>query len=282
MDPRFVRFELDGNDRRDRSRRETGVGKAGARQFGDLLLRAEALAADAERQDRGVDDEAIGFRRIGAVGHDDFAGRSRVPLDRSHMQPIGAAALFDERHPLPGEERGGDRLYPLGVGDAPAGRHLVERDAEPQIAGGGDRGNATEILGQRAGERVGAAMPAQQRHRDRTVLGEGDDRRLHKLVVDQGREGADQDAAREEADNRPAGGEELCQERHHPVVFFVPIARLRARFLARAIEPRPRQHGRNPAAERGASRSQYDDGGAGWQHPIQSPRPRQRTSAVAK
>jgi hypothetical protein len=61
-------------------------------------------------------------------------------------------------------------------------------------AGGGDRGGDAELVGERLGQFVGTPMTAQEGHDGAAVIGEGDDRRLGPLVVQQGRDGADQDA----------------------------------------------------------------------------------------
>ena len=112
------------------SRRQAGRGQGVARQSGDLLGRTPALAADAERQ-AGADGRPA---RVAAGG----IARS-VDDDRLRRcvraQPARRAASRRRRPPrqrdrLAGEQRGGDRLDALGVGDAPAGRRLVERDAE--------------------------------------------------------------------------------------------------------------------------------------------------------
>ena len=120
------------------------------------------------------------------VGHDD-PGRGVIrPVDGAGAQPFAAAGLLDQRDGLAGEQCGGDRLDPLRIGDAPAGRRLVERQAEPQIAGRGDRGDPAGYGGDGAGDRVGAVMPADQRHRDRAVLGYRDDRRLRCFAASSG------------------------------------------------------------------------------------------------
>ena len=121
-------------------------------------------------------------------------------------------------------------------------------------------------------------MAADQRHRDRSVFGQGDDRRFGPLVVEQRTDGADQDAARAQADDRPPGGEQLGDLRHNPVVGLVPIARQ----PSRAVEARPRQQIAHPSAERGAAGTQRDDRGAGRQLGRHNAGPSREISAVAK
>ena len=101
---------------------------------------------------------------------------------------VGFGGVDREIEPRAGEERGGDGLRRFGVGDAPAGRRLVEREAEPHIAGGGDGGDAAGDRGDPAGEIVGAVMAAEQRHGHAAVFGKHDHGRLAALVVKQRRQ----------------------------------------------------------------------------------------------
>src|SRR5437660_402998 len=101
-----------------------------------------------------------------------------------------------------GKNRAGFDL--VRIGDMPGGWRLVEGDAKAYIPGGGYRGNAAGQLGDSSGQRISAAMPADQRHRDRPVLGDRDDRRLFPLGGEEGRDRADQDTAGADTDNRPA------------------------------------------------------------------------------
>ena len=140
--------------------------------------------------------QGIAIGRHRAIGDDDAEIGALSPSRRAGAQPAGAACLLNEGHRATGEQCGGNRLDAFRVGDPPARRRLVERKAEPEIAGRRDRGVAAQRFGQRAGQRVGAVVPAEQWHRDRAVLGERDDRRLDVLVVEQRRDRADQNAAR--------------------------------------------------------------------------------------
>ena len=78
-----------------------------------------------------------------------------------------------------------------------------------QIAGGGDRRLAAERLGKSSGQVVRPVMAAQQRHGGAAVLGQGQHRRLPRLVRQQRRQGADQHPGGTDADDGPALGEEL-------------------------------------------------------------------------
>ena len=98
-----------------------------------------------------------------------------------------------------------------------------------QVPGRGDRGNPAGQRRDRAGQRVGAMVTADQRHRDRAVLGNGDYRRLLAFRGEQRRHRADQDAAGAEADNRPSRGEQLGDVRRRPIVALIPIGRVGAR-----------------------------------------------------
>ncbi len=129
-------------------------------------------------------------------------------------EPAGVASLDLQPHRLAGQQRRRYRLCRFRVGDAPAGRRIVEAETQAQVAGGGDRGNAAGRLGDGAGQTIGAVMTAQQRHGRASILGDGDDRRLAALVGEQRRHGADQDAGGAYADDRRAGGEQRAQVRH--------------------------------------------------------------------
>src|SRR5947207_7052307 len=136
---------------------------------------------------------------------------------------------------------------------------------------------AAQRPGQRASERIGAVVATEQRHCDRAVFGQCDDRRLGPLVVKQRADRPDQNAARADADNRRSGGEQRGDLRHRAIVGHVPIAGA----MARTIEPGSRQQVAHPSPKRGATRAEYQDCSAGRQpaHRITSPR---QTSAIAK
>ena len=93
----------------------------------------------------------------------------------------------------------------LRIAQDEAGRRIVERQIEAHVACGGDRRQAAERLGDRAGQAVGAAMAAEQRHGDAAVLGDRDHRRLGALVGQQRRQQPDHDARGAQREDRPAG-----------------------------------------------------------------------------
>jgi hypothetical protein len=121
-------------------------------------------------------------------------------------------------------------------------------------------------------------MPAEQRHRNRAVFGERDDRRLGVLVVEQWAERTDQDAAGAQPDNRGSGGEQPGDMRHKAIVTLVPVARV----MARPVKARFRQQVAHSSPKRSAARTQHQDRSATRQiavHPPASPR---QTKAIAK
>lgn len=167
-------------------------------------------------------------RRIGprdAVGDQHAELGALGPVRGAGAQPICGAKLVGERDRTAGEQGRRNRFRRLDIGDAPARRRLVERETEPQIARRRDRRDAAKRRGEMAGERVGAAMPAEQRDRDRSVLGHRDHRRLVALVGDQRGKKADQDAAGADADNRPALDERQRKAIVEAVVGLVAFAR---------------------------------------------------------
>ena len=109
---------------------KSGFGQRVLRQARNLFGGAAALAADAERQHRRVKHQRIGIGWRRTIGDDDAQIAFRCPLHRAGTQPFGAASFLDQRDRAAGQQRGGDRFDVFGIGDAPAGRRLVERKAE--------------------------------------------------------------------------------------------------------------------------------------------------------
>jgi hypothetical protein len=146
-------------------------------------------------------------------------------VTRTHTGPSAANAGAAQRAQCPrlrsrgrppaGEQCRRHRLDRGHVGEAPAGRRVVEGEAEAQVAGRGDRGDAAERRGDAARQLVGAAVAAEQRHGDAAVLGDGDDRGLGRFVGEQRRAGADQHAGGADADDRRPGSEQRTQMRAH-------------------------------------------------------------------
>ena len=138
----------------------------------------------------------------------------------------------------------------------PAGRRFIERDTQAHIPGGGYRRDAAGKLGNRAGQCIGAAMSADQRHRDRAVLGDRDHRRLLLLGGEEGGDRPDQDAAGADTDDRPPCFEQSADMGRHSIVALVPVAGM----CARAVHPSAGQRRTQSPAERGAPRAEHDDG----------------------
>ncbi len=109
------------------------------------------------------------------------------------------------------EHAADDFLGGRGIFDMPALRRLVEGDVEADIARRGHAGCAVEDFGELAGEAVRAVMAAEQRHRHRTVLRHGENRRLAPLVGDAGRKRAHQDTGGADADDARTLGEQAAQ-----------------------------------------------------------------------
>ena len=63
------------------------------REVGDLAGWAAALATDAQRQDRRMEDQGIGCGTYCAVGYQDLPLGLFRPIDRSGAQPIDTARL---------------------------------------------------------------------------------------------------------------------------------------------------------------------------------------------
>ena len=153
-------------------------------QPGQFLLVAAAFAAHPQGQHRRVEQQyaVLGHHRM--VGHPHrrlgLGGEGQVG------QPGGVAGLDLQAHRLAGQQRGGHRLGGGRIGDVPARRRFVQRDAQLQFAGGGDGGHAAQDVGDPAGQLVGAVMAAQQRHGGGTVGGDGDHRRFRLLADEMG------------------------------------------------------------------------------------------------
>ncbi len=95
-----------------------------------------------------------------------------------------------------------------GIGKPPAWRRIVEGDAEPQIARGGDRGRDTQSVRDLPGQPIAAMMTAKQGQYCRTVLRDRQHRRLAALVGHLRRQSADQGAGGTDTDDRAAGFEQ--------------------------------------------------------------------------
>ena len=141
------------------------------------------------------------------------------------------------------------------LGQRPAGRRLVQRDAEPVVAGRRHRRRRTQLGRDRPGQRVGAVMATQQRHHGRAILGDRYDRGSARLVVQEWRHGPDQDAARAQPHDRSPGREQAADMRRglrEPDIGLA-VRAVRAVDLAAGQEPP------QPQCQVGAARAQADD-----------------------
>ena len=98
-----------------------------------------------------------------------------------------------EPHCRAGKKLGREAAAMFRIGEAPARRRRIQRDAEAHIPRRGHRSRDTERGGEGAGHIVGAVMAAEKRHHRAAVLGQRDHRRLVPLVAEHGRQRADQD-----------------------------------------------------------------------------------------
>ena len=215
---RLRRLEIERDHAGDRVR---GVAMALQGRFRqpDQLIRGDAaLAADAQREDRGVEDEPGRGPGIVPIGEAHLELPLRSERRPARPQPIGIAGFDPQTDALAPKQGAGDRLCRLGITYAPAGGRRIQGEIEAQIAGGGDRRRATERLGDRAGQPVRPPVPAEQRHDGAAVLGDDHHRRLAALVLDQRRQHPDHDPARAERNDRTPGGEQLPQPRGELVV----------------------------------------------------------------
>ncbi len=196
--------------------------------------------------------------RHGTVGDADGERRRGNKAPAAGGEPRGAAGLDRQRHRTLCQQCRRHRLDPRRIGETPAGRRLVEREAQAEIARGGDRGGAADERGRGARHRIGAAMAAEQRHRDRAVFGHRHHRRLGVLVAEQRRHGADEDAGGAEPDDRRAGGEERGDRRRGAVEEMIG----RDAAAGRRVKARARQQPAQPPRQRQRARPQHQDGGA--------------------
>ena len=134
-------------------------------QIDELPGRRAPLAADADAPEPA--DAAPGVAPTpasSALGHQ----RPRRRRGRGERAPPAVSQrpspASTERHRLAGEQRGHRCLGGRRIARPPAGRRLVERQPEADVAGGGDRGLAALRPGDRPRQVVGAVMAAEQGH----------------------------------------------------------------------------------------------------------------------
>ena len=87
------------------------------------------------------------------------------------------------------------------IGETPARGWGIESNTEAQVSGGGYGGFATKAICDFARHIVCAVMSAEQRHDAGAIFGHGNHGRVSLLVLDFGRECADEDSARTDADD---------------------------------------------------------------------------------
>ena len=172
-------------------------------------------------------------------------------------EPIGIARFDGESDRQAGEQCGGDRLCCCRVGNGPAGRRIVQCQSITQVARGGDRRRTTKRHGYRLGDGVGAAMTAEQRHRHRTILGNGNHRRLDPLVSQQRRHGTQQNAGGADPDDRCAGSKQAAQVIHGVGEGF--IGALDA--TDKAMQARAGQQRLHSLTDGKTARAEHNDGG---------------------
>ena len=158
--------------------------------------------------------------------------------------------------PFSGQQPGHERLAVMRVREHPSGRRLVERDLPAALAGGGDRGGDAQRRAQAAGERVGAAVAAEERHHRAAVLRDGDDGGFPALVGERGCQGPDQDAGRAHADDVRTRGEQPAQLGAD--VVELDVGARNARGVA--VHPRSGQARPDPSRRGQSALRQRDDG----------------------
>jgi hypothetical protein len=222
MDRRLPRLELDRCYAGDRLARQAVPRQRSTGQRHKLFGRRAALAADAQGQHLRMDHQTRGRALLGAVGQEHLEIAARREGCTSRGEPVGPACLDSRLDPQPDraavEQGTHDRFRRLGIAHHEARRRIVERQIEAHVARGGDRGGAAKRVGRRPGETIGAAVTAQQRHRDAAVLGDHDHRRLAALVGQHGRQHADHDPGGAQREDRRAGPVQRAQMRCQLVI----------------------------------------------------------------
>ena len=193
-----------------------------------------------------------------AVGDADRQPSIRGEARAARRQPIRVVGLDRKRHGLARQERSGHVLHALRIGDAPARRRLVERQVEAQIARRGDRGHAAGDLGDGAGQDIGAAMAAQERHGGRAVLGDCHHGRLGALFRDERAERAHQNPAGAQADDWRACGKERAQM----IAGLAEALIRRDAMRGERVNPRTRKRRFEVASQAERRRAEDDDRGA--------------------
>ena len=211
MDGRLGRLQVQRDHAGDGLRSEAGLGERRHDERLELLGRGVALAADAQGECLRVVGEVVRGRLTRFVG--DLDGQAGIVGEGqpAGCEPAREAARIDEAAGRTFEQGRHEGLGAVGMGEAKARWRGVEGDAEAAVAGGGDDSLGTDRCGQAFGERIGAAMPAQQRHDEAPGLVDDQHRRLLPLVGEERGQQANDDARGGDGDDRPAfpksGGE---------------------------------------------------------------------------
>ena len=212
MNRRFVRFDIDRVDAFHRVHRDAGIRKRAIDQSDQF--RSAASARTAHPQCKRL--PTIG-QCLGAVGlHNDRA----VFAERSG--PVGTHRIDQRRQPSrlagnpdfgPCEDCSGCGFHVPRIFEAPACGRVVQGHAQNGIARGRDGSFATQSVGNRDRDRIGAPMPSQKRHDCAAVVRNADDRRLTQLAAQNLRQRPDQDSCGADSDDSPSGLEMLPQLR---------------------------------------------------------------------
>ena len=208
MDGGLVRLEVDREHPGHRPGCEPGLVQTTPGERGHFIRRHVPFATDADREPPRAVHESV--RRA--------AGTRIVHPDRKLARIVdGQAALGQPpdpggcAHPRSSQQSGDEGLAMLRIHERPVLGRLVEPDAEAAVAGGGDRGGCAGGGGDAPGEIDPAAVPPEKGHRERSVVGDGDDRRLRPFVVEGRRHRPHEDPGRADPGDRPPRLEQRAQ-----------------------------------------------------------------------
>ena len=287
---RLVGLDVDGEHPGQRPGGQVGAGQRAVDQIHQLARRDAALATHPEREAPPVIHQGVFIARFRGVGHPHGKRRIGLELDSRTPQPVRFSLpgpfhagrgrritgflpparrergftsgqhemtrLALQAAPFSGQQPGHERLAVMRIRQHPSGRWIVERDLPAALAGGGDRGGYAQRRAQAAGERIGAAMTAEERHHRACVLRDGDDGGLPALVGERGRQGPDQDARRAHADDVRPRGEQPAQLGADVVELDVGARNTRGI----AVNPRTGQARPDPPGRGQSLLRQRDDG----------------------
>ncbi len=180
---RFVGLEVQRGHAGDGAR---GQSRVLQRLFGEtdqLVGVRSAFTADAQDKHRRMQDQIV-TRLCDCLVGDANRHRRRVCEHRAGPRdPICVAGFKGKPNRVPGQQRLRDGLRRLWVRQPPTGRRIIQGQAQGDITGGGDGGNAPGGLGDGLRQMVGAMVPAQQRHHRAAVRRHRDDGGLTSFVI---------------------------------------------------------------------------------------------------